>query len=143
MHMHVICHHFTSRRFGLLHFLLRSFYDRSENKKYKLQALDFFKAFAVSPDELPDTIFASIGRTIWRDIGATAIMFRMMSKVRGLAGVVSGVCRACCRPSCPFVIPHAVPRCGAWLVCCPAIIGRLWGFLAFLVRCRRCTWRPR
>lgn len=53
------------------------FYD----KAHKIDMLDFFKQFAVSPDELPDTVFASIGRTIWRDIGPTAIAFRIMMKV--------------------------------------------------------------
>ena len=45
--------------------------------------LDFFKQFAVSPDDLPDTVFASVGRTIWRDIGPTALSFRFMMKVCG------------------------------------------------------------
>lgn len=44
--------------------------------------LDFFKNFAVSPDDLPDVVFASIGRTVWRDIGATAVGFRLMMKAR-------------------------------------------------------------
>ncbi len=54
------------------------FYD----KAHKLDALDFFKRFAVQPDQLPDTVFASIGRTVWRDVGPTAIVFRMVPKVR-------------------------------------------------------------
>ncbi|KXZ54212.1 hypothetical protein GPECTOR_5g304 [Gonium pectorale] len=53
------------------------FYD----KAHKLDALDFFKRFAVNPDELPDTVFASIGRTVWRDVGPTALAFRMLTKV--------------------------------------------------------------
>lgn len=36
------------------------------------------QGFAVSPDDLPDIIFGSIGRTVWRDIGATAVGFRMV-----------------------------------------------------------------
>eukprot|EP00798_Chlamydomonas_sp_ICE-L_P010127 gene10127-8027_t len=53
------------------------FYD----KAHKIDMLDFFKQFAVSPDDLPDTVFASIGRTVWRDIGPTAIIFRIMMKI--------------------------------------------------------------
>ncbi|KAG2437279.1 hypothetical protein HXX76_005938 [Chlamydomonas incerta] len=53
------------------------FYD----KAHKLDALDFFKRFAVHPDELPDTVFASIGRTVWRDIGPTALAFRIVVKI--------------------------------------------------------------
>ena len=57
---------------------LHRFYD----KAHKIDMLDFFKQFAVSPDDLPDTVFASIGRTVWRDIGPTAISFRVLMKVR-------------------------------------------------------------
>ena len=53
------------------------FYD----KAHKLDALEFFKRFAVSPDDLPDTVFASIGRVVWRDIGPTAVGFRLLMKV--------------------------------------------------------------
>lgn len=53
------------------------FYD----KAHKLGALEFFKKLAVTPDELPDIIFSSIGRLIWRDIGPTAIGFRLLMKV--------------------------------------------------------------
>ncbi|KAL6750248.1 hypothetical protein V8C86DRAFT_2817430 [Haematococcus lacustris] len=53
------------------------FYD----KAHKLDALDFFKRFAVSPDDLPDTVFASIGRTVFRDVGPTAIGFRLVMKL--------------------------------------------------------------
>jgi len=53
------------------------FYD----KAHKLDALEFFKKLAVEPDELPDHIFASIGRLTWRDIGPTAIGFRLLMKV--------------------------------------------------------------
>lgn len=125
----------------ILKSLLR-FYD----KAHKIDALDFFKKFAVSPDELPDTVscvlhcpwafedvanlhvcrswplvsltkeqgrkgvikvvceepapaprpppcscsdltcvqvFASIGRTVFRDIGPTALGFRLVMKVGG------------------------------------------------------------
>ena len=57
--------------------LIPRFYD----KAHKIDMLEFFKQFAVSPDELPDAVFASIGRTIWRDIGPTAISFRMLMKI--------------------------------------------------------------
>ncbi|GFR47579.1 hypothetical protein Agub_g9307 [Astrephomene gubernaculifera] len=53
------------------------FYD----KAHKLDALDFFKRFAVHPDALPDTVFASVGRTVWRDVGPTALAFRMVTKI--------------------------------------------------------------
>ncbi|MEW5298338.1 MAG: hypothetical protein WDW38_000928 [Sanguina aurantia] len=53
------------------------FYD----KAHKLDAIEFFKKFTVSPDDLPDTVFASIGRTVFRDIGATALVFRMATKL--------------------------------------------------------------
>ncbi len=61
-------------------FLTSSF--RFYDKAHKIDALDFFKQFAVSPDDLPDTVFASIGRTILRDIGPTALGFRFAMKVR-------------------------------------------------------------
>lgn len=53
------------------------FYD----KAHKLDAMEFFKKFAVQPDELPDTVFASIGRVVWRDVGPTAICFRLLMKI--------------------------------------------------------------
>lgn len=37
--------------------------------------------FEVGPDDLPDLIFSSIGRTVWRDIGGVALSFRMMMKL--------------------------------------------------------------
>lgn len=54
---------------------------RFYNTQHKIDMLDFFKKFAVSPDELPDTVFASIGRTVWRDVGPTAICFRVLMKI--------------------------------------------------------------
>lgn len=65
--------------------------DRFYDKAHKLDAIEFFKKFTVSPDDLPDTVFASIGRTVFRDIGATALVFRMATKVRGLLCVTTGV----------------------------------------------------
>jgi hypothetical protein len=49
---------------------------------HKLDMLDMFKKFAVNPDELPDVVFAAIGRTVWQDTGATAVSFRLMMKVQ-------------------------------------------------------------
>lgn len=46
-------------------------------------ALRTARRMAVSPDDLPDTVFASIGRLVWRDIGATALGFRLLMKVGG------------------------------------------------------------
>ena len=33
------------------------------------------------PEQLPDLIFASIGRAVWRDIGGVALGFRLMMKL--------------------------------------------------------------
>jgi len=53
------------------------FYDQA----HKLDALDFFKKFSVGPNELPDVIFGSVGRTVWRDIGPVALLFRLLMKI--------------------------------------------------------------
>ena len=53
------------------------FYD----KAHKLDVLEFFKGQAVDPDSLPDAVFAAIGRTVWHDIGFTALAFRLMMKM--------------------------------------------------------------
>ncbi|EIE24820.1 NAD(P)-binding protein [Coccomyxa subellipsoidea C-169] len=53
------------------------FYD----KAHKLDVLDFFKAQAVHPDALPDAVFRCIGRTVWADIGTTALCFRLAMKL--------------------------------------------------------------
>lgn len=53
------------------------FYD----KAHKLAALEFFKKMAVQPEDLPDTVFGSIGRLVWRDVGPIAVGFRMLMKV--------------------------------------------------------------
>ena len=37
--------------------------------------------FNVEPDALPDLIFASVGRVVWRDIGGVAVVFRLMMKL--------------------------------------------------------------
>jgi len=42
--------------------------------------LDFFAKFAVTAESLPRLIFGAVGRTVWRDLGLTAIGFRLMTK---------------------------------------------------------------
>ena len=32
-------------------------------------------------DELPDAVFTAIGRTVWQDIGPTAVSMRLVMKV--------------------------------------------------------------
>lgn len=54
-----------------------NFYD----KTHKLGAIEFFKQFSVKPDELPDAIFASIGRSVLRDLGAVCNIFRLLNKL--------------------------------------------------------------
>lgn len=54
-----------------------SFYD----KAHDLAALDFFKRFAVTPEALPDEVFASVGRSVFRDIGPIAVIFRLVPKL--------------------------------------------------------------
>lgn len=53
------------------------FYDRA----HKLGVLDFFRGVAVHPDALPPAVFGAVGRTAWRDVGPTALAFRLMMKV--------------------------------------------------------------
>ena len=53
------------------------FYD----KAHSLDILKFFKGQAVQADALPDAVFASIGRTVWRDVGPTAVLFRLLMKL--------------------------------------------------------------
>ena len=57
-----------------------NFYSNKEQKA-KMDALDFFQGFAISPDKLPDEILRAIGRTVYTDIGPTAYSFRLMMKV--------------------------------------------------------------
>ena len=40
---------------------------------HALDSIAFFQKFNVHPDALPDLIFASMGRTVWRDIGGVAV----------------------------------------------------------------------
>jgi short-subunit dehydrogenase len=53
------------------------FYDKAA----RLDVLDFFKGVAVHPDALPPLVFGAIGRTGWRDIGSTALGFRLLMKL--------------------------------------------------------------
>mmetsp|Transcript_4415 Transcript_4415/g.5944 ORF Transcript_4415/g.5944 Transcript_4415/m.5944 type:complete len:313 (+) Transcript_4415:83-1021(+) len=53
------------------------FYD----KVHKLSAMDFFNAFSVKPEELPDAIFAAVGRCSLRDLGMVCIGFRLINKM--------------------------------------------------------------
>ena len=47
------------------------FYD----KAHKLDVLDFFKAQAVHPDDVPDAVLRCIGRTVWADIGEPFLLY--------------------------------------------------------------------
>lgn len=58
------------------------FYDNA----HRIDAMEFFKKMAVDPEDLPDTVFASIGRVVWRDVGPTAIAFRLLLKVSKRSG---------------------------------------------------------
>jgi hypothetical protein len=42
----------------------------------KIGMMEAFRKLAVAPEDLPDIIFASIGRTIWKDVGGVALGFR-------------------------------------------------------------------
>ena len=37
--------------------------------------------FSVKPDDLPDAIFASIGRSVLRDLGPVCYIFRLINKL--------------------------------------------------------------
>jgi len=54
-----------------------NFYD----KTHKLDAIEFFKQFSVQPEDLPDAIFASVGRSVLRDLGLVCITFRLLNKI--------------------------------------------------------------
>jgi hypothetical protein len=54
------------------------FYDKSD---VKLDVLDFFRGVAVEADQIPTLVFSSIGRTVWRDLGPTAVGFRLLMKL--------------------------------------------------------------
>jgi len=45
--------------------------------QHKIESMEAFKKVAVDPSALPKEIFASIGRTVLRDVGATAIGMRL------------------------------------------------------------------
>ena len=50
------------------------FYQKVE---HKIDSMESFKKLAVPPSELPDEIFASVGRCVLRDVGNTAIGMRL------------------------------------------------------------------
>lgn len=50
----------------------------------KIGMMEAFKKLAVDPDSLPDIIFASIGRTTWKDVGGVAMGFRLFPKLLDL-----------------------------------------------------------
>eukprot|EP01026_Neomeris_dumetosa_P039110 TRINITY_DN3203_c0_g1_i4.p1 TRINITY_DN3203_c0_g1~~TRINITY_DN3203_c0_g1_i4.p1 ORF type:complete len:308 (-),score=40.83 TRINITY_DN3203_c0_g1_i4:393-1316(-) len=47
----------------------------------KIDLLEFFKQFTVKPEQLPDVVFASIGKVVLRDIGLIAVIFRILPKL--------------------------------------------------------------
>ena len=53
------------------------FYDAAD----KIDLMEFFKRFSVEADELPHEFSKAIGRAVWKDVGAVAIIFRMVSKL--------------------------------------------------------------
>ena len=53
------------------------FYERA----HRLDVLAFFQARAVHPDAVPDAVLRCIGRTVWADLGPTALAFRLAMKL--------------------------------------------------------------
>jgi len=51
--------------------------------------LDAFKKLAVAPEALPDVIFASVGRCLWKDVGPVAYAFRLVDKAVDLGALFS------------------------------------------------------
>ncbi|CAD7701950.1 unnamed protein product, partial [Ostreobium quekettii] len=47
----------------------------------RIDALEFFKRFACPADAIPDKVFSAVGRTVWQDLGPTAVAFRMLTKL--------------------------------------------------------------
>lgn len=39
------------------------------------------RRFSVQPEDLPDAIFASVGRSVLRDLGLVCITFRLLNKI--------------------------------------------------------------
>lgn len=48
---------------------------------HQIDLLDAFNRVAVGPEALPAPMCAAVGRTIWRDYGAVAVIFRLTSKL--------------------------------------------------------------
>lgn len=63
------------------------FYDAASGAAIPM--LDAFKRLAVGPDALPDVIFASVGRCLWKDVGLVAYAFRLVEKVVDLGALFS------------------------------------------------------
>jgi len=65
------------------------FYDKAD----KIDLMDFFKQFSVEADELPSEFSKAVGRSVWKDVGPTAIIFRFVSKLIDLnfMGLLMGV----------------------------------------------------
>jgi len=59
------------------HISTRRFYDRA----HRLDVLAFFQARAVHPDALPAAVLRCVGRTVWADLGPTALGFRLAMKL--------------------------------------------------------------
>lgn len=64
------------------------FYDGATGSA-AIPMLDAFKKLAVGPDALPDAIFASVGRCLWKDVGPVAYAFRLVEKVVDLGALFS------------------------------------------------------
>lgn len=64
------------------------FYDAASGSA-AIPMLDAFKKLAVGPDALPDVIFASVGRCLWKDVGFVAYAFRLVEKVVDLGALFS------------------------------------------------------
>lgn len=64
------------------------FYDAATGAA-AIPMLDAFKKLAVGPDALPDVIFASVGRCLWKDVGPVAYAFRLVEKVVDLGALFS------------------------------------------------------
>jgi short-subunit dehydrogenase len=64
------------------------FYDTATGNA-AIPMLDAFKKLAVGPDALPDIIFASVGRCLWKDVGPVAYGFRLVEKVVDLGALFS------------------------------------------------------
>ncbi|GAQ83330.1 17 beta-hydroxysteroid dehydrogenase type 3 [Klebsormidium nitens] len=51
------------------------------DKADKLDSLEFTSQFAYRPEDLPDDIFRTVGRAVWRDLGGFALVARGVTKL--------------------------------------------------------------